>query len=133
MPPRLTDEIIEAAIEGYRRQRERIDEKIRELQAIRSGQPTATTETTAPAPRRGRGRRRLSAEARARISAAQKARWAKSKGDSEPSHPAAAPKKKRRMSKEGRARIIAATKARWARVRAEKEAAARKSGRKAAA
>ncbi len=127
MPPQLNDEIIQAAIEGYEQQRNRIDEKIRELRAIQSGR------TSSPAPagsQRGQGRRRLSPEARARIAAAQKARWAKARGESD-SQPAARPKKKRRLSKEGRARIIAATKARWAKVRAAKEqgdkkAAARK-------
>ena len=66
----------------------------------------------------------MSAAARARIAAAQKARWAKQKGESETAAPSAAPKRKRKMSAAGRARIIAATKARWARVRAGKEAAA---------
>jgi hypothetical protein len=75
----------------------------------------------------------MSVEARARIAAAQRARWAKAKGQTEPSNLATAPKRKRRMSKEGRARIIAATKARWARVRAEKAQATNKGTRKKAA
>ena len=48
-----------------------------------------------------------------KMAMAQKARWAKIKGESEPSAPAKAPKAKRRISKEGMARIIAATKKRW--------------------
>jgi hypothetical protein len=67
---------------------------------------------------------------------AQKARWAKIKGDSEPPAPAEAPQAKRKMSKEGLARIIAATKKRWAAVRAAKaqqeKAAAKKPAKKTA-
>jgi len=65
---------------------------------------------SAPA-KKGRGRSKMSAAARAKISAAQKARWAKSKGVT------VAPKetpKKRGLSPEGRAKIVAALKARWA-------------------
>jgi hypothetical protein len=109
MPKQLTDELIDAAIEGYQQRRARIDQKIEEVRAMRSGNQIAA-QTTKPA-----GRRRMSTAARARIAAAQRARWAK--GEAEPAPPA---KKKRRMSEEGRARIMAATKARWARVRAEK-------------
>src|SRR5690242_16016888 len=64
-----------------------------------------------------RPRRNMSAAARARISAAQKARWAKTKGHKV--LPIKAPK--RHISAAGLARIRAATKARWARVRAAKK------------
>ena len=57
--------------------------------------------------------RKMSAAARARIGAAQKARWAKVKGQ--------APRPKRKMSAAGRARIVAAQKARWAKMRAAKK------------
>jgi hypothetical protein len=113
MAKQLNDELIDAAIEGYLQQRTRIDQKIEELLAMRSG----TGDHAGAEPLKTAGRRRMSAAARARIAAAQRARWAKAKGQAEPAAPA---KRKRRMSKEGRARIIAATKARWARVRAEK-------------
>jgi hypothetical protein len=64
---------------------------------------------------RRKGKR--SAAARAKMAAAQKARWAKKRGES-----AAAPapaavktrKKRRKMSAEARARIAAAQRARWA-------------------
>src|SRR5438874_2296518 len=61
-----------------------------------------------------RGRRTMSAAARARISASQKARWAKTRGKvvSIAKHP------KRHIPPAGLARIRAATKARWAKVRA---------------
>ena len=62
-----------------------------------------------------RGRRKMSAAARARISAAQKARWARTRGKVVVSiaH-------KRRISAAGLARIRAANRARWAKVRAQK-------------
>src|SRR5438445_13313269 len=64
-----------------------------------------------------RPRRKMSAAARARISAAQKARWAKTKGQKV--FPIKAGK--RRISAAGLARIRAANRARWARLRAAKK------------
>jgi len=66
-----------------------------------------------------RPRRKMSAAARARISAAQKARWAKTKGQKVV--PIKAPK--RHISPAGLARIRAATKARWAKWRQQKKTA----------
>jgi hypothetical protein len=60
--------------------------------------------------------RTLSAAARRKISLAQKARWAKARGQ--------APKAKRTMSAAGRKRIAAAQRARWAAVRAGQKKAA---------
>src|SRR5438876_10074367 len=62
-----------------------------------------------------RGRRTMSAAARARISASQKARWARTRGKV-----ASIAKRKRHISAAGLARIRAATRARWARWRAQK-------------
>lgn len=59
----------------------------------------------------GSGARVMSASARARIAAAQKARWAKVKGNS-----GGAPR--RHMSAAARAKIAAAAKARWAKAKA---------------
>src|SRR6184192_650606 len=61
-----------------------------------------------------RGRRTMSAAARARISASQKARWARVRGQKVVS---IAPK--RHISAAGLARIRAATRARWAKIRAK--------------
>ncbi len=61
-----------------------------------------------------RGRRTMSAAARARIAAAQRARWARTRGQKVIS---IAPK--RRISAAGLARIRAAQRARWARLRKE--------------
>src|SRR5437899_6029817 len=61
------------------------------------------------------GPRKMSAAARARISASQKARWAKAKGQKVVS---IAPK--RHISAAGLARIRAAQRARWAKIRRHK-------------
>jgi hypothetical protein len=61
-------------------------------------------------------RRKISAKGRARIAAAQRARWALVKGNSE------APKK-RTMSPSARRKIAAAQRARWAKVKRGKKAA----------
>jgi hypothetical protein len=55
----------------------------------------------------------MSAAGRRRISLAQRARWAKARGQ--------APKPKRTISAAGRKRIAAAQRARWAKVRAAKK------------
>src|SRR3989441_7975969 len=62
------------------------------------------------------GPRKMSAAARARISASQKARWARTRGKVV----SIAPKRKRHISAAGIANIRKATKARWARWRAQK-------------
>ena len=111
---KLTQEILAAALIGFEEQKRHINAKIAELRAMLSG---GGTEATAPAERIPR-KRKVSAAARRRMALAQKARWAKVRGESEPAAPTATPK--RRISKEGMARIIAATKKRWAAVRAAK-------------
>ena len=67
------------------------------------------------ATQKARGRRTMSAAARARISASQRARWARTRGKV-----ASIAKRKRHISAAGLARIRAATRARWARWRAQK-------------
>src|SRR5947209_13044425 len=62
------------------------------------------------------GPRSMSAAARARISASQKARWARTRG-----HKVVSIAPRRRISAAGLARIRAAAEARWARVRAAKK------------
>ena len=114
--PKLTPEIITAAILGFEEQKRHIDTKIAELRAVLSG---ARSETASSLETPKRKRREMSAAARARIAEAQRKRWAASKKMSQPSTPAAAPKPKRRLSAAGRRAIIAATKKRWALKRAE--------------
>lgn len=107
---------------------EQIDTLEAELKSLLSGAGPSqgaghgNGKTPAAESKRG-GRRKMSAASRARIAAAQKARWAKSKGvagdtasETSPASKGAKPEKKegRKMSPEGRARIVAAQKKRWA-------------------
>jgi len=103
-----------------------IAEQIEELQAklasLIGGGSVTSAPKAASAPAVKSGKRTMSPEARARIAAAQRARWAKSKGIAKA--PAAAPKarkKRGKLSPEGRAKIVAALKARWAAKRAGKK------------
>src|ERR1039458_4492350 len=116
MPPKLTNEIITAAIDGFQGQRSKIDSKIAELRALLSGGPTESAAST-PVPTT-RKRRKMSAAARKRIGDAQRKRWAESKGQSAKVAPEAA-KPKRKLSKAGKAAIVAALKKRWAAKKAE--------------
>jgi hypothetical protein len=72
----------------------------------------------------GRQRRKMSAKGRARIAAAQRARWAKVKGQQKVV-PIAKGRKpgKRTMSASARRKIAAAQRARWAKVRQQKKTA----------
>ena len=117
MPPKLTPEIINAAIAGFEAEKRQIDAQIAELRQMRDGTGTAPAATPEAVPGK---RKKFSAASRRKMAEAQRLRWAKIKGEAEPAATPEPPKRKRRMSKEGRARIVAATKARWARVRAEK-------------
>ncbi len=76
-----------------------LDAAIRALSGLSSG-------------RRLHGPRKMSAAARARISASQKARWARTRG-----HKVVSIAPKRRISAAGLARIRAAQRARWAKVK----------------
>ena len=128
--PKVTPEIITAAIEGFESQKKRLDIQIGELRQMLNGsRPDPSAEATRPK------RRKMSASARARIAEAQRKRWAESKKESAPVQTEAVAGKRRRLSEAGKRRIIAATKARWTRIRAEKAQAlaARKSGKKVTA
>ena len=111
--PKLTKEILAAAISGFEAQKRRIDAQIAGIRAMLSGN---VTEPAAVPGSSERPKRRMSAAARRKIAAAQRKRWANAKAGSEPEAPA---KPKRRLSAAGRAAIIAATKKRWAAKRAE--------------
>jgi hypothetical protein len=132
---KLTAEIIHAAIEGFESQKRRIDSQIYELRQLLNGggaEPAAESGTPAR-------KRKIGAAGRRRMAAAQKARWAKVRGEVEPTSSAAPPKPiKRKMSAAGRKAISEATKRRWAAKRAEaqskptvaKKAASKKSASK---
>jgi hypothetical protein len=128
LTPKLTPEIITAAIDGFEAQKTRIDTQIAELRALLSGAgPIETAATSEPATPK---RRKMSAAARKRIGDAQRKRWAASKNATEPSGPEAAPKPKRKLSKAGRAAIVAATKKRWEAVHKAQNAPAKKTSAK---
>jgi hypothetical protein len=68
--------LLQAALEGLEAQKQRIEEHIRQVQAMlgrRRGRPPASAKV---APAKPAARRKLSAAARKRIAAAQKRRWA---------------------------------------------------------
>jgi hypothetical protein len=121
MPPKLTNEIVSAAIEGFEHQKARIDTKISELRAMLDGDSSGT----AAAPE-APTRKRVSAAARRRMALGQKARWAKLKGEPPAPAPPEATKHKRKLSAAGRAAIVAATKKRWASVHKAEKSAAKK-------
>ena len=73
--PKLMNEIIIAAIEGFEAQKLRIDSQIADLRPMLD----ATHQAPAAAPAPGRPKRRISAAGRKRIAAAQRKRWAESK------------------------------------------------------
>ena len=107
-----------------------IDDQIRRLQEARrllTGGTSGPSQSSAPAGRRGP--RRMSKAARDRIAAAQRARWARQKGQGASSSAQTASNSSapgprrgpRRLSPAARAKIAAAQRARWARTRAQKK------------
>ena len=106
---KLTTEIIHAAIEGFESQKRRIDFQIYELRQLLNGDSAETgTESGTPA-----RKRKISAAGRRRMAAAQKARWAKIRGEAEPASSLVASKQakqKRKLSAAGRKAISEAIK-----------------------
>lgn len=108
-----------------------IDDQIRRLQEARRFLTGTNNGSEQSSTRTGRrGPRSMSKAARDRIAAAQRARWAKQKGeDTKASAQASAnnstastgKRGPRQLSRAARAKIAAAQKARWARVRAQKK------------
>jgi hypothetical protein len=122
--PRLTNELVIAAIKGFEEQKRGIDAQIAELRLFLSGKPAEPAQ--APAPEKP-ARRKVSAAGRKAMAEAQRKRWAAIKGKPESQASAtptatptktAAPKPKRKLSAAGKAAIIAATKKMWAAKRA---------------
>jgi hypothetical protein len=110
--PKLTNEILDAAILGFEEQKRRLDAQLAELRAMRDG-----ANQTAPAS--ARPRRKMSAAGRKAIAAAQRQRWAALKGEG--AAPKAPKKAKRKLSPAGRAALVAALKKRWAAKKAAKK------------
>jgi hypothetical protein len=124
--PRLTNEIITAAIDGYEFQKTRIDAKIAELRAMLSGGPTEPATTPAPAKRK---RRKMSAAGRKAISEATKKRWAAFHAAQQASEQPALKKAARKSAKKT-ARKKAAVKKAVTKKGAVKKMAAKKSAAK---
>ena len=109
---------------------QQLDEQIQRLQEARRflvGTSQSAAPTTAITAGR-RGPRRMSAEARKRIAEAQRARWARQKGQSSvgtqttnTSPPNTRKRGSRRLDAAARARIAAAQKARWAKFRGQQK------------
>jgi hypothetical protein len=95
---------LDAIIKELQQERDRLDAAITAL--------TSIGVTTLKTSRKGR----MSAAARRRISAAQRARWAKQKGQK-----VVPLRGKRRISAQGLANIRSAAKKRWAKVKAGKK------------
>lgn len=104
-------------IQHLEHQKTAIERALAALRQIEGIATPATAEVISPAVAEAptRKRRKFTAASRRKMALAQKARWAKIKGEiEEPSLPAPEPSKpKRRISAEGMKRIIAATKKRW--------------------
>ncbi len=115
--PKLTTEILNAAILGMEAQKEKLDAKIAELRSLLTGGPTEPAAAEEPATPK---RRKMSAAARKRIGDAQRKRWAASKKAAERPAPEVASKLKRKLTAAGRKAISEASKKRWAAVRAAK-------------
>jgi hypothetical protein len=102
--------IIEAAIVGFERQKQQIDETIAELRAQLAGvsgdgRKTNIAEATTPT----KARRKMSAAGRKAIAAAQKKRWAAVRKEAAPPKKAASAKKtapKRKLSPAAKAKLV---------------------------
>jgi len=115
--PKLTNTIIEAAIDGFESRKRKIDLQIAGLRSLLNGHPAESVGAEGTARPL---KRKISAAARKRMAAAQKKRWAAVRGREVPAKGLAKPKHK--LSAAGRAAIVAAMKKRWA----DKKAAAKK-------
>ena len=75
---KLTNDIIQAAIDGYEAQKVRIDASLAELRAMLSGAPAskAPVPALAAVAQPGKKKRRLSAAGRKAIADAARKRWA---------------------------------------------------------
>jgi hypothetical protein len=117
--PALTRDILLAALAGFQLDKQRIDAKIDEVQAmLNGGSPKNAPIGSEEAPTKGT--RKRSAAVRKRMAEAQKARWAKIKGESEPSSDAGPPKRKK-FSAAARRRMAEAQRLRYLKPKGETE------------
>jgi hypothetical protein len=106
---------LEQIVRDLKSERDRLDAAIRALEGVGASINRRTSKAASPA--KTTGRRTMSAAARRKIAAAQRARWARVKGQKVVPIKAG----RRRISAAGRARIAGAARARWAKVRAGKK------------
>ncbi|MGA2133768.1 MAG: hypothetical protein ABSH50_15855 [Bryobacteraceae bacterium] len=132
---KLTNTIIEAAINGFEAQKKSIDAQIAELRAMLSGTPRASAAEVPAKPRR----RKFSAAAKKRMREAQRLRWAKIRGESKSASETKAAKTakpKPHFSAAARKALSDAMKKRWAAKKAasgQSAPVAKKAARKKAA
>ena len=126
--PKFTNEILEAAITGFKQQKAQIDAKIAELLAMMTGGTTANVPAPTPETAKPAGKK-MSAAARKKTDEAVREVALAKKAAAVQAPPAK--KTKRKLSAEGRRRIIEANKRMWAARRREaskaKTAAVKKS------
>ena len=123
MPKKLTEQIVRAAIEGFTARKAQLNQRIAELRGMLSGGAPQAAASEPSALKR----RKMSAAARRKIAMAQRARWAKVRGESGSSASAVkSSEPKRQISPKGLKRMIAATKKRW---RLQRAAATSKSAK----
>jgi len=121
--PILTRNILLAALTGFHLDKQRIDAKIAEVQAMLDGGTSATTPPfSEEKPTEGNHKR--SAAVRQRMAEAQRARWAAIKGTSEPpssATPEAGPPKRKQFSAAARKRMAEGQRLRYLKVKGQTE------------
>jgi hypothetical protein len=118
---------LENALRELREKRSHAQIEIDKLDQIISGIESLNGIGTAASSRITQPKRIISAASRHKMALAQKARWAKVRGGSQPTVMAKATglaPGKRTMSASARRKIAAAQKARWAKIRAQEKKAA---------
>ena len=105
------------ALHHLRQEHNKAQQEVHKLQLAISAIEDLSGQNGSASGRRPRGNRVVSAAARARMAAAQRARWAKVRGQSRASKSSTA-WRSNRLSPAARRKIAAAQKARWARFRA---------------
>ena len=105
------------ALHQLRQEHDKAQQSVVKLQLAISAIEDLSRQNGSSAGRRTGGNRVVSAAARARMAAAQRARWARVRGQSSASKRTTAPRSNR-LSPAARRKIAAAQKARWARFRA---------------
>jgi hypothetical protein len=104
-------------VQQLRQERDQVARTVGQLDA-------ALAALTGVSGNRTRNRSRLSAPARARIAAAQRARWAKVRGNAGRKQNVVSMPKRKTMSASARKKIAAAQRARWAKVKAAQKKSA---------